>query len=209
MDDNSLETYPQENEVEISGANQIKSPTTANLNQTLSDINSNLSCMSKILIKHATDPDESFSVVSQSPNGREFESTGQTDFFSTRQFEKMFTGHKEQSSSTGVSETEPTGNRDSFPSPTGLSRVKRPLGLALSSKHSNKVCFSENGNDKLAQALETPSDVPDNVHPKLVSLLNSRWGKAVPSVKLSPIFEQYNRPENCTNLFSVKVNKEA
>ena len=44
MDDNNPETYPQENEVEISGSNQIKSPTTSNLNQTLSDFNQILFC---------------------------------------------------------------------------------------------------------------------------------------------------------------------
>ena len=63
--------------------------------------------------------------------------------------------------------------------------------------------------DKLAQALETPSDFADNVDPKLASLLNLRWGKALPSEKPSPILEKYDPLENCTNLFSVKVNREA
>eukprot|EP00112_Aurelia_sp_Birch-Aquarium-sp1_P017936 Seg4212.1 transcript_id=Seg4212.1/GoldUCD/mRNA.D3Y31 product="hypothetical protein" protein_id=Seg4212.1/GoldUCD/D3Y31 len=48
--------------------------------------------------------------------------------------------------------------------------------------------------DNLAQALETPSQIGDEIHPKLAAIINSRSGKPLAPQKLKPILAKYGRP---------------
>eukprot|EP00794_Sanderia_malayensis_P001544 gene1544-1707_t len=79
----------------------------------------------------------------------------------------------------------------------------------LSNKNSKEINDIQGILDTLAQALESPSDVSDDVSPKLAEIVNSRLGKLLSQEKLTPILNKYLRPGNCEALFPVKVNKEA
>eukprot|EP00112_Aurelia_sp_Birch-Aquarium-sp1_P018749 Seg4521.4 transcript_id=Seg4521.4/GoldUCD/mRNA.D3Y31 product="hypothetical protein" protein_id=Seg4521.4/GoldUCD/D3Y31 len=47
--------------------------------------------------------------------------------------------------------------------------------------------------DNLAQALETPSQIGDEIHPKLAAIINSRSGKPLAPQKLKPLLAKYGR----------------
>ena len=56
--------------------------------------------------------------------------------------------------------------------------------------------------------LELDAKCTDNIDTNLVEILDSRWGKILPSEKLNSILGKYHKPASCKNLYSPKVNPE-
>ena len=212
---------------EIGSENKNEIP--PNLNETLTNINMNMSSMTELLKKFVQG-----SV--NAPIGHTYEGpTGSSnidlptgfEIMSTRQ-PNLPTGHSEMLS-TGQNLPSPTGSYDSLLIATGAKRRKDdeseepPAKLArdnepnpnddILSIHPDEDELDLVGKpdflEELGEAFETSDNVTDNINEKLAAFVDKRWGQKIKPEKLKSLIKNYKRPKNCPKMHQIKVNKGA